>query len=230
MSKLLWEDSWTIKYLFERWSLESDSKNHDFILAYFTSESLCLPRHKFTVLIFTMNLMHNGINLLHESITLQSDPSTLELSYFKDVTKKGKQTVINLTKFIGIRPNAKVGHKENVFAIETEDRKYILRAPDQLTKNIWLAKLCELCGQGEYFVGNSTLTHQVMFVRKWFHLPCGGVGYGLVYFDSGHYIMLCAYNNHPCTICGGKTTLMLSFMTRCVISLGNCVCLSHQSF
>lgn len=66
------------------------------------------------------------------------------------MTKKGKRTVINLTKFIGIRPNAKVGHKENVFAIETEDRKYILRAPDQLTKNIWLAKLCELCGQGEY--------------------------------------------------------------------------------
>ena len=64
------------------------------------------------------------------------------------MTKKGKQTVIDLTKFIGIRPNAKVGNKENVFAIETEDRKYILRASDPVTKNIWLAKLCELCGQG----------------------------------------------------------------------------------
>lgn len=78
----------------------------------------------------------------------QSDPSTLKLFYYKDVTKKGKQTVIDLTKFIGIRPNAKVGNKENVFAIETEDRKYILRASDPVTKNIWLAKLCELCGQG----------------------------------------------------------------------------------
>ena len=67
-----------------------------------------------------------------------------------DKTKKEKRGSINLTKFVGIRPNAKVGNKENVFAVETEDRKYILRASDTSTKCIWLAKLCELCGQGNY--------------------------------------------------------------------------------
>lgn len=62
---------------------------------------------------------------------------------------KEKRGTINLSKFIGIRPNAKIGHKENVFAIETQERKFILRAGDQRTKNIWLAKLCEFCGQGK---------------------------------------------------------------------------------
>ena len=65
---------------------------------------------------------------------------------------KEKRGTINLSKFIGIRPNAKIGHKEHVFAIETEERKYILRASDLRTKNIWLAKLCEICGQGKLLV------------------------------------------------------------------------------
>ena len=76
-------------------------------------------------------------------------PQSIELSYYKDHTKKEKRQTIDLSKFVGIRPNAKVGTKEHVFAIETEERKYILKAPDQNTKNIWLAKLCELCGQGK---------------------------------------------------------------------------------
>ncbi len=79
---------------------------------------------------------------------LQYDSSTLDLSYYTDHTKKQKRGTINLSKFIGIRPNAKIGNKEHVFAIETEDRKYILRAGDVTAKTIWLAKLCELCGQG----------------------------------------------------------------------------------
>ena len=83
------------------------------------------------------------------SLSSQNSPSGIELSYYKDDTKKEKRQTIDLSKFVGIRPNAKVGTKENVFAIETEERKYILKAPDQNTKNIWLAKLCELCGQGE---------------------------------------------------------------------------------
>lgn len=81
-------------------------------------------------------------------LSTQNDPSTLELIYYIDRSKREKRGSINLAKFIGIRPNAKVGNKENIFAIEVEDRKYILRAPDLTTKNIWLAKLCELCGQG----------------------------------------------------------------------------------
>lgn len=68
---------------------------------------------------------------------------------------KEKRGTINLSKFIGIRPNAKIGHKEHVFAIETEERKYILRASDLRTKNIWLAKLCEICGQGKLLSKNN---------------------------------------------------------------------------
>ena len=66
-----------------------------------------------------------------------------------DSTKKEKRGSINLSKFVGLCPNAKVGNKDHGFAVETEDRKYILRAPDAVTKNIWIAKLCELCGQGQ---------------------------------------------------------------------------------
>lgn len=83
------------------------------------------------------------------TLILQNDPSAVELAYYRDASKKEKRQSINLTQFVGIRPNAKVGTNEHVFAIETEERKYILKAPDQSTKNIWLAKLCELCGQGE---------------------------------------------------------------------------------
>ena len=83
------------------------------------------------------------------SLLPQNVPSSIELSYYKDASKREKRQTIDLSKFVGIRPNAKVGSKEHVFAIETEERKYILKAPDQNTKNIWLAKLCELCGQGQ---------------------------------------------------------------------------------
>jgi hypothetical protein len=76
-----------------------------------------------------------------------SDPCSIDLSYYNDRSMKEKRGSINLSKFVGIRPNAKIGHKENVFAIETKDRKYILRAGDIKIKDIWLAKLCEYCGQ-----------------------------------------------------------------------------------
>lgn len=89
--------------------------------------------------------------LIHctQYIPLQFDQSSIELAYYNDKSAKVKRGTINLSKFVGIRPNAKIGNKDNIFAIETEERKYILRAPDAVTKNIWLAKLCELCGQGK---------------------------------------------------------------------------------
>lgn len=37
-----------------------------------------------------------------------------------------------------------------MFAVETQERKYILCASDPTTKGIWLAKLSEHCGQGTY--------------------------------------------------------------------------------
>lgn len=83
------------------------------------------------------------------STNTQFDSTSVNLSYYNDKTAKEKRGTIDLSKFIGIRPNAKIGNKDNIFAIETEERKYILRAPDSVTKSIWLAKLCELCGQGK---------------------------------------------------------------------------------
>lgn len=74
-----------------------------------------------------------------------------------DNTKKEKRGAVNLAKFIGLSPNAKVGNKDHAFALETEDRKYILRAPDAVTKNIWLAKLCEVCGQGQWGISLSVM-------------------------------------------------------------------------
>ena len=79
---------------------------------------------------------------------IQFDPSSVVLVYYADKTKREKKGVLSLQNFRGIRPNVKVGTKQFVFAIETQDRKYILRASDQTTKGIWLAKLSEHCGQG----------------------------------------------------------------------------------
>ena len=79
----------------------------------------------------------------------QNDPGSIELSYYKDSIKKEKRRVIDLTNITGIRPTPKMGSSDHIFAIETVGRKYILKAADEDTKNIWLAKLCEFCGQGQ---------------------------------------------------------------------------------
>lgn len=84
------------------------------------------------------------------SFFLQSDPTSIELSYCRDTgSKKEKKRVIELASIIGIRPTPKIGSADNIFAIETKERKYVLKAADIHIKNIWLAKLCEYCGQGE---------------------------------------------------------------------------------
>ncbi|KAL5496205.1 hypothetical protein EMCRGX_G012443 [Ephydatia muelleri] len=75
------------------------------------------------------------------------DPSSVLLVYYSDKTKREKKGVLSLQNFRGIRPNVQVGSKQFVFAIETQERKYILRASDPTTKGIWLAKLSEHCGQ-----------------------------------------------------------------------------------
>ena len=81
----------------------------------------------------------------------QSDPSSIELSYCKDNgSKKEKRHVIDLASIVGIRPTPNFGSADNIFAIETKGRKYVLKAADVHIKNIWLAKLCEYCGQGEH--------------------------------------------------------------------------------
>ena len=81
-------------------------------------------------------------------LILQLNPHFLELCYYRDDSKREKKGTIDLRKFRGLRPNARIGNKDHVFAIETEDRKYIFRAPSHSTKNIWIAKLWEFFGQG----------------------------------------------------------------------------------
>lgn len=83
------------------------------------------------------------------ALSLQNDPNSVELCYYKDTSKKEKKHVINLSSILGIRPTPKIGSADNIFAIETKDKKYILKAADVNVKNIWLAKLCEYCGQGK---------------------------------------------------------------------------------
>ncbi len=78
----------------------------------------------------------------------QADPTSIELVYYKDGTKTEKKQVINLNSIIGIRPTPKIGSADNIFAIETKEKKYVLKAADTHIKNTWLAKLCEYCGQG----------------------------------------------------------------------------------
>ena len=96
---------------------------------------------------------------------LQHDPNSIDLSYYNDRTMKEKRGTIDLAKFIGIRPNAKIGHKENVFAIETQERKFILRASDMRIKNIWLAKLCEFCGQGKQLMISPSNRNQFSYMQ-----------------------------------------------------------------
>ena len=75
------------------------------------------------------------------------DPTTIDLSYYSDPLKQEKKGTIDLLKVVKIHPSLPK-LKEHAFAIETKDRRFGLKAPDMNTKNIWVAKLCELCGQG----------------------------------------------------------------------------------
>lgn len=64
--------------------------------------------------------------------------------------KSEKKGSIDLKHLAGIHP-AVHKSKDHVFTIEAGGRKFILKAPDANTKNIWVAKLREICGQGEGF-------------------------------------------------------------------------------
>ncbi len=59
--------------------------------------------------------------------------------------KKGSYA---LTKVVKIHPSASKS-KDHSFAIELKDHKFLLKAPDGNSKNIWVAKLCELSSQGQ---------------------------------------------------------------------------------
>jgi len=72
---------------------------------------------------------------------------TLEFSYYSDPLKKEKRGTIDLSKIVTVNPSPNKS-KEHVFSLETSDRKYIFKAADTQTKEVWVAKLLELCGKG----------------------------------------------------------------------------------
>ena len=75
------------------------------------------------------------------------DPTSVELVYYADPRKK------ELRGTIPVESLSKVYHtpsknKEHVFAVETDDKKFLLKATEHNTKSIWLAKLMELISHG----------------------------------------------------------------------------------
>ena len=79
--------------------------------------------------------------------TASQNSATLDLSYYSDPTKKDKKGTVDLSKIATVNPLPSKS-KEHVFSIETSDRKYGFKAPDIQTREIWVAKLMELCGKG----------------------------------------------------------------------------------
>lgn len=79
--------------------------------------------------------------------TASQNLATLDLSYYSDPTKKDKKGTVDLSKIVTVNPLPNKS-KEHVFSIETSDRKYGFKAPDIQTREIWVAKLMEMCGKG----------------------------------------------------------------------------------
>lgn len=79
--------------------------------------------------------------------TTSQNLATLDLSYYADPTKKDRKGTVDLSKITTVNPLPSKS-KEHVFSIETSDRKYGFKAPDIQTREIWVAKLMELCGKG----------------------------------------------------------------------------------
>ncbi len=63
--------------------------------------------------------------------------------------KQEKKRSIPLLEVIKIHPSFSKA-KDHSFAIELKDQKFLLKAPDVNSKNVWVAKLCELSFQGTY--------------------------------------------------------------------------------
>ena len=76
-------------------------------------------------------------------------PASLELEFFADyhmMDKKGQMSLARVTK---IHPTFGKP-KELAFAVETKERKLVFKAEEEAERNIWVAKLYELCGTGEH--------------------------------------------------------------------------------
>jgi len=76
------------------------------------------------------------------------DPSSLDLSYYSEADRRDKKGTVNLQEIRAVNP-IYTKSKGNVFSVETEDRKFLLRAPDEQQKAVWVAKLLEGCSKGK---------------------------------------------------------------------------------
>ena len=76
------------------------------------------------------------------------DPSFVEFSYYTDREKKDKKKSIDLRQIKSVNPVYNKT-KDNVFSVETEDRKFLLKSADQQAKAVWVAKLLEFCSKGQ---------------------------------------------------------------------------------
>ena len=85
------------------------------------------------------------------------DPSSLDLSYYSEADRKDKRGVVNLQEIRAVNPIYSKS-KGNVFSVETEDRKFLLRAPDEQQKAVWVAKLLEGCSKGRWVGREAVLT------------------------------------------------------------------------
>ncbi len=79
------------------------------------------------------------------------DPSSLDLSYYMSADKKEKRGSINLQEIRAINPVYNKT-KGNIFSVETEDRKFLLKSPDEQGKAVWVAKLLEGCSKGAWIL------------------------------------------------------------------------------
>lgn len=79
------------------------------------------------------------------------NPGAVELSYYTDPMKQEKKRSFPLSRVVKIHPTFSKA-KDHSFAVELPEHKFLLRAPDGNSKNVWVAKLCEFSGQGQWRV------------------------------------------------------------------------------
>ena len=77
------------------------------------------------------------------------DPLAVDLTYYTDAEKKEKKGSICIGQITKVNPTQGKA-KEHIFSIETHDKKYVLKASDDMKKTMWIAKLLECCSKGQY--------------------------------------------------------------------------------
>lgn len=76
------------------------------------------------------------------------DPASVELVYYADPLKKELRGTIPVKSLLKVYHTPTKNKSEHVFAVDMDDKKFLLKATDHNTKSIWLAKLMELISNG----------------------------------------------------------------------------------